>query len=142
MLRPPLIATAVVAAALALLLPVISGAHVLVAVVSAIALIVGAWCAPTSFSSGQTGSALLMGWEVWTVRSTRLKSLPLYVAGAATLGLVLLNVFDPGVAVVVGIALALGTGAAGMAVALGMSLISGETKDKAAPESTEDALAS
>lgn len=61
MLRPPLIATAVVAAALALLLPLISGAHVLVAVVSAIALIVGAWRAPTSFSSGQTGSALLMG---------------------------------------------------------------------------------
>lgn len=33
-------------------------------------------------------------------------------------------------------------GAAGMAVALGMSLISGVTKDKAAPESTEDAAAS
>lgn len=101
------------AAALALLLPLISGAHVLVAVVSAIALIVGAWCAPTSFSSDQTGSALLMGREVWAARTARLKALQLYVAGAATLGLVLLNVFDPGVAVVVGIALALGTGAAG-----------------------------
>ena len=113
MLRPPLIATAVVAAALALLLPLISGAHVLGAVVSAIALIVGAWCAPASFSSDQTGSALLMGREVWTARTARLKALQLYVAGAATLGLVLLNVFDPGVAVVVGIALAIGTGAAG-----------------------------
>ncbi|MFD3801305.1 hypothetical protein ACFWQJ_09505 [Kocuria palustris] len=46
-------------------------------------------------------------------QTARLKALQLYVVGAATLGLVLLNVFDPGVAVVVGIALALGTGAAG-----------------------------
>lgn len=73
------------------------------------------WMTPASTSWAATvlSPPQRMSTVASSQQTARLKALQLYVAGAATLGLVLLNVFDPGVAVVVGIALALGTGAAG-----------------------------
>ena len=113
MLRLPLIATAVVAAAVALLPPVISGEHTLVAVGAALALVVGVWCAPTSFAREQTGSLLFIGREIWTQRMAWHKAFQLIIGGLAVVGLDLIGAVSLGVAAIIGIALALGFGASG-----------------------------
>lgn len=113
MLKLPLIATAVVVAAVALLPPVISGEHTLVAVGAAVALVVGVWCAPTSFAREQTGSLLFIGREIWTRRTARHKAFQLIIGGLAVVGLDLIGSFSLGVATIIGIALALGFGASG-----------------------------
>lgn len=131
MLRRPLIATAVAVLAVALLPPLLGNERVIPSVIMAPMLAAGVWCMPTSMLRKPYGSVLTMSREVWTRQVAVFKSWQLLVSAATAVILVLMDLIELQVA-----------GAAGMAVALGMSLISGDTKDKAAPESTEDAPAS
>ena len=131
MLRRPLIATAVAVLAVALLPPLLGNELVIPSVIMAPMLAAGVWCMPTSMLRKPHGSVLTMSREVWTRQVAVLKSWQLLVSAATAVILVLMDLIELQV-----------EGAAGMAVALGMSLISGDTKDKAAPESTEDAPAS
>lgn len=111
MLRLPLIATAVVVAALALLLPLIGQVGSLVSIVAALSFVVGAWCAPASYVQGQTGSLLWAGREVWTRRTAGTKTLQLAAGGAVVLIAVLLLELDAGTSAIIGIAAAIGLGA-------------------------------
>lgn len=111
MLRLPLIATAVVVAAVVLIPTATGREHVLVSLVAAIVLVLGVWFAPSSFERGETGSILSIGREIWSQRMARLKALQLVIGGLAVVGLVMMNAFDLGVSVIFGIALALGMAA-------------------------------
>ncbi|MCM3332614.1 hypothetical protein [Kocuria palustris] len=117
--------------AVALLPPLLRNELVIPSVSMAPMVAVGAWCMPTSMLRKPYGSVLTMSREVWTRQVAVLTSWQLLVGAATAVILVLMDLIELQVA-----------GAAGMAVALGMSLISGDTKDEAAPESTEDAPAS
>jgi hypothetical protein len=117
--------------AVALLPPLLGNELVIPSVIMAPMLAAGVWCMPTSMLRKPYGSVLTLSREVWTRQVAVFKSWQLLVSAATAVILVLMDLIELQVA-----------GAAGMAVALGMSLISGVTKDKAAPESTEDAAAS
>lgn len=111
MLRLPLIATAVVLAALALLLPLIGEVGSLVSIIAGLAFVFGAWCAPASYVQGQTGSLLWAGREIWTRRTAGTKTLQLAAGGAVVLVAVLLLELDTGTSAIFGIAAAIGLGA-------------------------------
>lgn len=115
----------------ALLPPLLGNELITPSVLMAPMLAAGVWCMPTSMLRKPYGSVLNLSREVWTRQVTVFKSWQLLVSAATAVILVLMDLIELQVA-----------GAAGMAVALGMSLIAGDTKDKAAPESTEDAPAS
>lgn len=81
----------------------------LVALVYSLALLVGAWAAPQFNAAGALGGSFLGGWRrTWDGP----KSVQVLSAGAAVAALTLLNLFDPGIAVIVGIVVALAVGAA------------------------------
>lgn len=111
MLRLPLIATAVVLAALALLMPLIGQVGSLVSIAAGLSFVLGAWCAPASYVQGQTGSLLWAGREIWTRRTAGTKTLQLAGGGVVVLVAVLLLDLDAGTSAIIGIAAALGLGA-------------------------------
>ena len=131
MLRLPLIATVVAVLAVALIPPLLGDELIIPSVIMAPMLAAGVWCMPTSMLRKPYGSVLTMSREVWTRQMAVFKSWQLLVSAATALILVLMGLIELQIA-----------GAAGMAVALGMSLISGDTKDKAVPETHKDAPAS
>lgn len=131
MLRLPLIATVVAVLAVALIPPLLGDELIIPSVIMAPMLAAGVWCMPTSMLRKPYGSVLTMSREVWTRRMAVFKSWQLLVSAATAVILVLMDVIQLQVA-----------GAAGMAVALGMSLLSGDTREEVGPEPTEDAPAS
>ena len=131
MLRLPLIATVVAVLAVALIPPLLGDELIIPSVIMAPMLAAGVWCMPTSMLRKPYGSVLTMSREVWTRQVAVFKSWQLLVSAATAVILVLMYLIELQVA-----------GAAGMAVALGMSLISGDTNDKAVPETHKDAPAS
>ena len=127
MLRLPLIATAVAVLVVALLPPLLGDELIIPSVLMAPMLAAGVWCIPTSMLRKPYGSLLSMSRETWTRRMAVFKSWQLLAGAATAVVLVLMDVIQLQAA-----------GVAGMAVALGMSLLSGRTEEEAGPEPTED----
>lgn len=113
MLRLPLIATAVVIAALVVVLPLAAQESVMTSLIAALAFVVGAWCAPASFTEGATGSLLTVVCDVWTRRLARTKTLQLVIGAVVMTALILLELFefDAPAAGIVGISAAICVGA-------------------------------
>lgn len=127
MLRLPLNATAVAVLVVALIPPLLGDELIIPSVLMAPMLAAGVWCIPTSMMGKPYGSLLSMSREVWTRRTAVFKSWQLLAAATTAVVLVLMDVIQLQAA-----------GVAGMAVALGMSLLSGRTDEKAEPEPTGD----
>lgn len=127
MLGLPLIATAVAVLVVALLPPLLGDELIIPSVLMAPMLAAGVWCIPVSMLRKPYGSLLSVSRETWTRRMAVFKSWQLLAGAATAVVLVLMDVIQLQAA-----------GVAGMAVALGMGLLSGRTEEEAEPEPTED----